>query len=168
MTFKERAIGVPRVGGRSRTKPVDSHHAPPTRAGRVLHFLRHLGEMMVAMLLGMVLLDPLYRAVMAALGYVDQNVRLPELSALAMMIEMTVPMMAWMCIRGHDRARTGEMASAMVIPTLGLIALSLIGVMPAGALAGAVMLPMLPAMVGVMLWRWNVYSGRHARQRGCG
>jgi hypothetical protein len=118
--------------------------------------------MALAMLLGMVALGPLYRAGLGALGYARPAEQLPLLSGMAMVVNMTVPMVAWMRFRGHGWARSGEMAAAMLVPALALLALCVAGVLLHRSLAGAVMLVMLPAMLVAMLARWGEYSGGHA------
>ena len=69
-----------------------------------LQFLLHLGEMVLAMMLGMYLLDAPSGAVISALGYSDSD---PVLSALVMTFNMTVPMVLWMRFRGHAWERAG-------------------------------------------------------------
>jgi putative intracellular protease/amidase len=150
--------GLGRLGRRQRHHAVPGH---PSRARRVVRFALHFGEMMVAMVLGMVVLDPLYQRGMGALGYAHPDAQLPALSALAMTATMTLPMVAWMRFRGHTWARSGEMAGAMFVPAIGLIGLSLVGVLPASSLSGGVMIAMVPAMLGVMLYRGDEYSGGH-------
>jgi hypothetical protein len=129
-----------------------AHHAPASRRGRVLHFLQHLGEMLVAMMLGMVLLMPVYGAIMRAFGYDHQGKQLPELSAFVMTFTMTLPMVAWMRFRGHDWARSGEMAGAMFLPAVVLLPLCVAGMLPHTALSAGV-------MIGVMLYRRSTYGG---------
>src|SRR5215472_1049277 len=61
---------------------------PPSRGRQTLRFLRHFGEMVLAMLLGMGIFDVVTGTISIPLG--------PEVSALAMAVAMTVPMVAWM------------------------------------------------------------------------
>ena len=74
---------------------------------------------------------------------------------------MTVPMVAWMSYRGHSAARSAEMAASMIVPTLLAAALALIGALETGAALGVQHAVMIPAMLGVMLWRYEHYSGTH-------
>ena len=173
MRIEERALSGPgvrehpaRAGAPTRDelaggRPGHARHASASRRARVVRFLRHPGEMVLAMMLGMVALAPLYRAGTAALGYADPSQQLPLLSAMVMTANMTVPMVAWMRYRGHGWARSGEMAAAMLGPALVLLALCVAGVLPHRSLSGAVMLVMLPAMLVAMLCRWDEYSGGH-------
>ena len=118
-----------------------------------LRFLLHLGEMVLAMMLGMEILGMPSGAVMAALGYSG-----PIPSALMMTVNMTVPMVLWMWFRGHAWARSAEMGAAMVLPAIALVMLSLVGVIAQSDLSGAVMDPMLPAMIALMLYRRADYT----------
>jgi hypothetical protein len=120
------------------------------------HFARHYVEMVVVMFAGMALLwAPADLAV-------DTN---PTGSMLATMaFTMTAPMVAWMRWRGHRWQPTLEMAGAMVVPTLAMLALLACHVVTdAGVLLGVEHVAMLGAMLGVMLARRDEYS-HHAHQ----
>src|SRR5690349_12334985 len=69
--------------------------SPPSRGRQTLRFLRHFGEMVLAMVLGMAVLDVVNGALLVPLGFVYLSSS-PEVSALAMAVAMTVPMVAWM------------------------------------------------------------------------
>src|SRR5512144_3274154 len=79
-------------------------------------FLRHLGEMVVAMWVGMLLGSILWMPILGALGLSASEARLryPELYVLVMAFNMTVPMVAWMRHRGHGWRSCYEMSAAMV------------------------------------------------------
>jgi hypothetical protein len=129
-----------------------------------LGFLLHLGEMVVAMMLGMMILGIPYGSIMGAFGYSHPVARFPELSALVMTLNMTLPMVAWMLYRRHGWEHAGEMAGAMFVPAIALVMLCIVGVIPHNTLSGAVMIVMLPAMVIVMLYRRSDYvhgDGKH-------
>lgn len=120
-----------------------------------LRFLLHLGEMVVAMYLGMYLLAMPSGAVISALGYSGSD---PVVSALVMTANMTVPMVLWMWVRGHTWERAGEMGAAMVLPAIVIVVLAIAGVISRNGLAGAVMEPMIPAMLALMLYRRSEYA----------
>ena len=126
-------------------------HAGPWRPW--LGFLRHFGEMVLAMMLGMILLGMPSGAIMGAIGYSDTTQRFPELSALVMTFNMTVPMAAWMRFRGMQWRPIAEMSGAMVVPAIAIVVLSLFGLISNSNLSGTVMDPMLPEMLAVMLYR---------------
>jgi uncharacterized membrane protein YhaH (DUF805 family) len=109
-------------------------------------FARHFGEMLIAMFLGMGVLGGL-----AALGFGATGGSSSDLPGgvrvMLMGIYMTVPMVLWMKYRGHAAARNVEMALSMMVPTVAL---------------GVQHLVMVPAMLGVMLWRYDDYAHPHA------
>jgi hypothetical protein len=113
--------------------------------------------MAAAMVVGMVALG----AASAAL------LELPGRTAVMvgeMAIWMIVPMVAWMCVRGHGWRACSEMAAAMLLLTAGMLAL-----LGAGAVTDGdtlVMLEhslMLPAMLVAMLVRRDEYTGERHR-----
>ncbi len=126
---------------------ISSH---PSRGRQTLRFLRHFGEMLLAMLLGM------------AVFYVGTGtIIIPmrsEVSALAMAVAMTVPMVVWMRIRKHSWRLTAEMAGAMIVPTFSLIGGSWLGLLPSTSVMLGTHLLMVPAMLAVMLYRWRDYT----------
>jgi hypothetical protein len=124
-------------------------------------FLRHFVEMLLAMLLGMLVLGGITQLIFAAAG--SSLTDAPgSVRVMLMGFDMTVPMVAWMSYRGHPRARNAEMAAAMIVPTLVAAALAAAGTLSTGAALGIQHAAMIPAMLGVMLWRYDHYSGSHA------
>ena len=121
------------------------------------HFLRHYGEMVLAMFLGMAILGfPVDRAMSAAGADSD------AFMFLGMATTMTVPMVGWMLYRGHGWRANAEMSASMFVPTFAVI-----GVLTTGILTdiGVLMLvehvAMLLAMAGVMLLRPDEYAHHH-------
>lgn len=121
-------------------------------------FLRHYLEMVAAMVLGMVVLG------LAARAVVDTSGR-PALMLGEMAVTMTLPMVAWMRVRGHGWRACAEMSASMVLPAVGVLAL-----LGSGLVTGSAALMtiehsvMFPAMFAVMVWRREEYSGQHGRQ----
>jgi hypothetical protein len=131
--------------------------SPSTR-----HFIRHYVEMVVAMFLGMAILALPARAVLGAVGTSWSELG-TEAMFLAMAIEMTLPMVAWMRYRGHSWRPCAEMSAAMLIPTFAAIGLYAGGVAGSGVLMGAEHVAMLLAMLVSMLLRPSEYThGAHA------
>jgi hypothetical protein len=132
----------------------------PTSDRGALHFLRHLGEMLIAMVAGMIVLGALDRGILAAAGTSASHVRdtAPELVALVMACNMSVGMTVWMRHRGHSWAMVAEMAGAMFVPAAGAIALYWGGVIESEAILALEHAAMIPAMVAVMLLRRSEYS----------
>jgi hypothetical protein len=132
-----------------------------------LHFLRHLGEMLLAMVGGMMVLGALDRGILVAAGTSAAHVRdtAPEVVAVVMAFNMSAGMAVWMRHRGHAWARIAEMAGAMFVPALAAIALFWGGVIESGAILAIEHVAMIPAMIAVMLVRRGEYSRpvhRHA------
>ena len=140
------------MGHTDKGKPAAAHGG---RWRPWFRFLLHFGEMVVAMYLGMMLLDMPSGMVISALGFSNSD---PVTSALVMTVTMTVPMVLWMRVRGHTWERSGEMGAAMVIPSLVIVALAIAGVIARQGLAGTVMNPMIPAMLALMLYRRSEYA----------
>jgi hypothetical protein len=131
------------------------------RQGSRRVFARHFGEMVLAMFLGMVVLGGLAELAFAAAGS-SLNDTAAGLQVLLMGFNMTLPMVAWMSYRGHASDRNAEMAASMILPTLLTTALAWTGVLGA---AGALAMQhgvMIPAMLAVMLWRYEDYSQAHS------
>ena len=133
---------------------------------KVRRFLRHLFEMIVVMMLGMCMLGAAFGAFHEfafgsgfAAAWRDHVV----LAAFAMAFNMTVPMVLWMRYRGHSWERGGEMAAAMNVLVLPLLVLYGLGAIPAPGVLGLQMMLMVPAMLGVMLYRKDEYSAPHHR-----
>lgn len=74
---------------------------------------------------------------------------------------MTVPMLAWMAYRGHARAQNIEMAGSMIIPTIFGVVLTGSGAIDTATGLAIQHVVMLPAMLGVMLWRYYEYAHVH-------
>jgi hypothetical protein len=133
--------------------------AKPTRGRQTLRFLRHFGEMVIAMLLGMGVFALVNDAILIPMGFAYLSARFsPEAYALAMAVSMSVPMVAWMRIRKHAWRLSMEMAAAMIVPIVLLIAVCSIAHLPSTVLLTGTHILMLPAMLAVMLYRWRDYT----------
>jgi hypothetical protein len=121
-------------------------------------FALHYLEMVVVMVLGMVVLG----AGVGLVAHIDGTG--PML--IEMGVTMTLPMVAWMRVRGHAWRPCLEMGASMVIPTLGTLALLGAGIVEgAGALMVIMHGVMLPAMFVAMLVRRDEYSSHHHHHR---
>jgi hypothetical protein len=122
-------------------------------------FARHFLEMVVAMFAGMGVLGGL-----SALGFALAGDSLSDqpgaFRIMLMGVNMTLPMVAWMAYRGHGRNRNMEMAASMLIPSALAAALTGAGVIGTDAGLGIQHAVMVPAMLGVMLWRYDHYARR--------
>jgi hypothetical protein len=142
--------------------------APPTviRSGDAgltasrFHFLRHLVEMTIPMMVGMIAGAAIFTT--AAGVTVDEALRRHAVPfTLVMAFSMTVPMVAWMRYRGHVWRACTEMGAAMVVPAIPLIWLRLAHVV-SGPICGLYCAASFLAMVLVMLYRRSDGRGTSA------
>ena len=125
----------------------------------VKHFLRHYGEMVLAMFLGMAVLGLPVDWAMNSVG-ADSD----AFMFLGMATSMTVPMVGWMIHRGHGWRANAEMSASMYVPTFAAIAVLTTGILTdIGVLMLAEQIVMLLAMAGVMLLRPDEYIHHHGQ-----
>ena len=130
----------------------------------VKHFLRHYGEMVLAMFLGMAVLGLPADWAMRSVG-ADSD----AFMFLGMATTMTVPMVGWMIYRGHGWRANTEMSASMFVPTFAVIGLLTTGLLTdIGILMAAEHVVMLLAMAGVMLLRPDEYIHHHAHAQVAG
>ena len=130
------------------------------RLPRARAFTRHYLEMVVAMVVGMVALGPVWSWLFARIGATDLFSR-PDLAALVMATNMTISMAAWMRFRGHGWAPVAEMAAAMYLPFIMLFVPLWAGLISEATLMVTGHLLMLVAMAGAMLLRPHEYTHLH-------
>jgi YHS domain-containing protein len=143
-------------GAEAPTLPVEQTSRRSLRAW--LRFGRHLGEMVVAMLVGM-----------AALGGVLATVgTLPGMDNLIgeyawMGFAMSVPMVLWMRRMGHPWSDGVEMSAWMVVPMYALVVPVAAGAvaMEPMVLMGWAHVAMIGGMALLMVYRWDTYAGGH-------
>jgi hypothetical protein len=133
-----------------------------TRPGRTRSFLRHLLEMTVAMMVGMVAYGLLIGVGVALAGNSPEDARLgqPELFVLGMAFSMSVTMVAWMRHRGHSWRNGLEMSAAMFAPALALIVCYWLHAVSSNSMCPIACAAMIPAMVVAMLFRLDDYTGQ--------
>jgi hypothetical protein len=113
--------------------------------------------MMIAMVAGMVVLGGALEGALALVGASLSDA--PDaLAAAVMAFNMTAPMVWWMRFRGHPARHNVEMAGSMIVPTAIVIALHWVGLVPGNTVLLLQHVVMIPAMVGVMLWRYDHYA----------
>jgi hypothetical protein len=129
-----------------------------------LLFLRHLGEMTLAMFVGMFAFGLSLSAIMGVAGSSFESVRVaqPELFMLGMGSAMSVTMLGWMRPRRHSWRPGCEMTAAMFVPVLGVLACYWAGAITADPVSPLSCVLMIPAMAAAMLVRLDVYTTRHA------
>ncbi|AUI50116.1 hypothetical protein [Arthrobacter crystallopoietes] len=139
--------------------------SPTTSRGRrIWLFTRHYLEMVVAMILGMVVLGPVWNWLTRAAG-VSAVFDRPDVASLVMATNMTVAMGAWMKFRGHGWAPIIEMGAAMYLPFIVLFVPLWMGAIDGHTVMAAGHLLMLPAMAIAMLLRLDEYTQDHAHHR---
>ena len=136
------------------------HVATATRQARPGHgahgFLRHLFEMALAMMAGMMVSAAIF---LSAVGMTAAEA-MREHAVLFVLLQafgMTVAMVTWMRHRRHTWRSSSEMAAAMVIPAVPLICLRLLEVI-SGPICGVYCLTTIVAMLVVMLYRRADYG----------
>ena len=127
-------------------------------------FTRHLLEMVVAMMAGMVVLGLALAVLGEPPGYANLLVRYGVMGAF-----MAAPMVAWMRHRGHSWSDGLEMTAAMLAPMLALVAPVELGVAVPGLSEEALMMlshvAMIAGMVALMLYRFDRYArGPHGHR----
>lgn len=127
-------------------------------------FLRHLLEMALAMMVGMMASAAVF---LSAVGMTaDQALRRHAvLFVVVQAFGMTAAMVAWMRHRGHAWRSCSEMGAAMVAPALPLILLRLLGTI-SGPICGTYCALSVLAMVLLMLYRRSDYGGAAALHAG--
>jgi cytochrome bd-type quinol oxidase subunit 2 len=126
-----------------------------SHTGSWRHLARHLIEMFLAMMAGMVVGGFL---LVTAIGTSVSEARREHAVAwvIVMAFDMAVPMVAVMLYRGHSRRSAGEMAAAMIVPALPIVALQL-----SHAVGGEVGRSYMPvsmlAMIALVIYRRSEY-----------
>lgn len=121
----------------------------PAASRRLARFVGHYLEMAAAMVVGMVVLAPLWPA--------DWLAR-TDVHAIVMALDMTVAMVVWMGVRRHPWPRIAEMGVVMVAPFAVLLVPHWLGVLSGGVLMVAAHVVMFPLMLAAMLWRRADYG----------
>lgn len=133
------------------------HPAAPATGRKVLRFLAHLAEMVVVMVLGMLLLAPVWDWAGSAIG-IEAVLARPDAAAVVMVLDMVAAMTVWMRVRRHGWAAIREMNAAMAAPFAVLLVLFWAGAVSAGDLMLWGHVLMVPAMAGAMFLRRAEYT----------
>ncbi|GAA1826836.1 hypothetical protein [Agromyces salentinus] len=129
-----------------------NHEETTLRRPSIMRFALHGVGMVIAMVLGMMLLAPIWSWAWPGL---DENT---TAQALVMATDMSIGMAVWMRIRGHGRRPILEMCAAMYLPFLVLLPFHWVGMLSATGLMTAGHLLMIPAMLAAMLLRRREYG----------
>ncbi|GAB3416839.1 hypothetical protein GCM10027569_40180 [Flindersiella endophytica] len=122
----------------------------------------HYFEMVVAMVVGMLVFEPVWETLASVIGpgavaLLDRV----DAGALVMATNMTLGMAIWMRVRGHGWAAVAEMGTAMYVPFILLLVPYWFGLLPGEVVTTGGHVLMLPAMLIAMLLRLDEYSGKH-------
>jgi hypothetical protein len=142
----------------------ESGTVSPRKAGQArryfgagLRFMRHLLEMVVAMVAGMAVLGGALAVLGEPPGYANLLLRYALMGAF-----MSAPMVGWMRFRGHSWSDGLEMTLAMLVPMFALVLPVELGVAVPGLSEGSLMMlshvAMIGGMVALMLYRWDRYA----------
>lgn len=124
--------------------------AQPLDRLRTREFWFHYGEMIAAMLVGMMVFYPLLTWVLDRLGRGDLlDAAIP--TALVMATSMTLGMSIWMAIRRHSWHFILEMGAAMYLSFVVLFPTYWAGLLSGDGMLIAGHIVMLPAMAAVIL-----------------
>lgn len=136
-------------------------HQIRNSASKVGRFILHLLEMLLAMMAGMVALSLLGDLIPAYSSLYFAFRSGTNLYELAMVVFMTVPMVAWMILRGHGRLHSAEMAFAMFTPVAVIIVLRKMGADASLPwLADIGHMASFVGMIAAMLYRRDHYTGK--------
>lgn len=121
----------------------------------LFHFARHLVEMFLAMMAGMMVGAFLLAT---AVGTTVSEARREHavVWVVVMAFDMTVPMVAVMLYRSHSLRSAGEMAAAMIVPVLPIVACQLSHVV-SGEVGRAYMPVSMVAMIALIVYRRSDY-----------
>jgi hypothetical protein len=144
------------------------NHSRPTVFAQAGHFVAHLGEMILAMMIGMMLSGAVLAVAFSTLlastisGMTQREVfnEFAVLICLVVATGMTSTMVAWMRYRGMQWRPVLEMGAAMIVPLVPIFGLLGLHVIPGASACGFYCAAMIPAMVFVMLFRADLYTGR--------
>jgi cytochrome bd-type quinol oxidase subunit 2 len=131
-------------------------HTPKPHTGPLrFHLARHFVEMFVAMMAGMMVGAFLLAT---AVGSSVSEARREHAVAwvVVMAFDMTIPMVAVMLWRGHSRRSASEMAAAMIVPALLIVACQLSDVV-SGEIGRAYMPVSIVAMIALIIYRRSEY-----------
>jgi hypothetical protein len=135
-------------------------------AARILRpvgrFVLHLGEMCMVMCVGGIALSVACFAGAGVFGNDDLPRTAPELSVLVIAVNLSVPMLVWMRVRGMGWQPTLEMSGSTMVIGLLLIAAYWMGLVARGSLIEIQTSLACPVMLVVMLLRFPVYSAAHS------
>lgn len=116
---------------------------------------RHLVEMFLAMMAGM-MVGAFLLATAVGTNVAEARREHAVAWVVVMAFDMTIPMVAVMLYRGHSGRSAGEMAAAMIVPALLIVACQLTDVV-GGEIGSAYMPVSMAAMIVLIVYRRSEY-----------
>jgi len=139
---------------------VDLPKARPPQVGHKRHlspFWRHFLEMLAAMAVGMIATGAIFLSIVGLKTWDQVTFQYPTQALLAMAAGMSIPMTAWMLLRGMGRRNTYEMTAAMILPVIPFLCLVWFGITKS-AWCGPYCAATILAMLVLMRYRRSTYS----------
>jgi hypothetical protein len=124
---------------------------------RISPFWRHFVEMFAAMAVGMIATGAIFESIVGLKSWGQVTALYPTQALLAMAAGMSVPMVAWMLLRGMGWKNSYEMTIAMLLPVLPFLCLVWLNVTET-AQCGLYCASTIVAMLAVMRYRRSEYS----------
>src|SRR6266508_2703268 len=106
------------------------------------------------------LLNPVFIWAVGQIGYSQPRSQFPVLAGLVFALNMTVPMAAWMRIRGMAWRDIGEMSGASIVGAMLPIGVGLLGIVPMSSAFHFQCHLACIAMFIPMFLRLDVYTGK--------
>ena len=139
---------------------VDLPQARPPQLGHKRHlspFWRHFLEMLAAMAVGMLATGAIFLSIVGLKTWDEVTIQYPTQALLAMAAGMSIPMAAWMLLRGMGRRNAYEMTAAMILPVIPFLCLVWFGITKS-AWCGPYCAATIVAMLALMCYRRSTYS----------
>lgn len=132
-----------------------THTAKPHARPSWFHFTRHLVEMFLAMMAGM-MVGAFLLATAVGTSVAEARREYAVAWVVMMAFDMTIPMVAVMLYRGHSWRSAGEMAAAMIVPAVPIVA-CLVSDVVSGDVGRAYMPVSMVAMIALIVYRRSEY-----------
>jgi flagellar biosynthetic protein FliP len=139
---------------------VDLPQARSPQLGHKRHlspFWRHFLEMLAAMAVGMIATGAIFLSIVGLKTWDEVTIQYPTQALLAMAAGMSIPMAAWMLLRGMGRRNAYEMTAAMILPVIPFLCLVWFGITKS-AWCGPYCAATIVAMLALMRYRRSTYS----------
>jgi cytochrome bd-type quinol oxidase subunit 2 len=148
---------------RAPAAPTQRGNRPPLSSPQAGHkrrlslFWRHFLEMLAAMAVGMIATGAIFLSIVGLKTWDEVTIQYPTQALLAMAAGMSIPMVAWMLLRGMGRRNAYEMAAAMILPVVPFLCLVWFGITKS-AQCGPYCAATIVAMLVLMRYRRSTYS----------